>query len=176
MNITRRHLTIKIKQQTGAVLFTGLMLLLVLTLLGLSSVQNSTIEAKIANNYTQRNLTFQAADSAINSIATEEIISETLSAGGSVQTSSVGTVCLDPTKAATDNCGNFYIEATARARFLGSAPAFGSSIGTFTTYHFNFTGEGSIPDPTSSSTKSDRTKDISRTLLSKGGYMLAPKI
>jgi|GEM_PF-2967301 len=164
------------QHQNGAVLFTGLMLLLVLTLLGLSSVQNSTIEAKIANNYTQRNITFQAADSAINSIATQAVISQTLSAGGAIQVSNVDSICLDPTKDADDDCGDFYIEANARARFLGSAPAMGNSIGTFTTYHFNFTGEGSIPDPTSDETKADRDKDISRTLLSKGGYMLAPKI
>jgi len=168
--------TFNYQKQNGAVLFTGLMLLLVLTLLGLSAVQNSTIEAKIANNYTQRNLTFQAADSAINSIATEAIISQTLSSGSTIQVSNVGEVCLDPDKSADADCGSFYLEANARARFLGSAPAFGSSIGTFTTYHFNFTGEGSLPDPTSDSTKADRTKDISRTLLSKGGYMLAPKI
>lgn len=164
------------KQQYGAVLFTGLMLMLVLTLLGLSAIQNSTIEAKIANNYTQRNITFQAADSAISNISTRAILTETLNSSDAVQTSSSKSICLDPSKSVSADCGNFYIESNARARFLSSAHAVGYTIGTFTSYHFNFTGEGSIPDPTSAATKADKTKDISRTLISKGGYMIAPKI
>lgn len=161
-----------IKQQHGAVLFTGLMFLLVLTVLGISSLKNSTVESKIANNYNQLNITFQAADAAIANMSTIGIVSQTLQSGSSVQVSAIQTSCLDP----DNDCSNFPIESSGRSRYLGQSAAMGSSLGTFTNYHFNFTGEGSIPDPTNSTTKADRDRDISRTLLSKGGYILAPKM
>lgn len=166
-----------VSKQCGAILFTGLMFLLVLTVLGISAVRNSTLESKIANNYNQLNLTFQAADATIANMSTVDILSETLQSSATVQVSALKTTCLDPDTVYTvTGCSDFPIQTTGRSRYLGNTAAMGSSLGTFTSYHFNFTGEGSIPDPTSDTTKIDRDKDISRTLLSKGGYILAPKL
>ncbi|MFK5893786.1 MAG: PilX N-terminal domain-containing pilus assembly protein [Pseudomonadota bacterium] len=159
-------------KQDGAVLFTGLMFLLVLTVLGISAVRNSTLESKIANNYNQLNITFQAADAAIANMSTIDIVSETLQSASTVQVSALKTSCLDP----DNDCSDFPVESIGRSRYLGQSSAMGNSLGTFTSYHFNFTGEGSIPDPTNATTKADKDKDISRTLLSKGGYILAPKM
>lgn len=57
-------------RQQGAILITSLVFLAVLTLLGLSSVMNSTLESRMANNMRQGQIAFQAAEAA--AIAAEE--------------------------------------------------------------------------------------------------------
>lgn len=49
--------------QSGAVLVLGLVMLTVLTLIGVSSMSNSTLEMKVASNQQQHNVAFQAAQS-----------------------------------------------------------------------------------------------------------------
>ena len=51
--------------QRGAVLITALLLLVVLTLLGTSSIQNTVLQERMAGNVNQRNLAFQAAESSL---------------------------------------------------------------------------------------------------------------
>lgn len=53
------HMTTK---QQGAVLIVSLVMLLIMTLIGLSSMQNTTLEEKMAGNYRDKNLSFQAAE------------------------------------------------------------------------------------------------------------------
>jgi type IV pilus assembly protein PilX len=52
-------------KQSGAVLFVGLILLVMLTLLGITALQVSTLEERMAGNSRDRNLAFQAAESAL---------------------------------------------------------------------------------------------------------------
>ena len=52
-------------QQRGVVLVVSLMILLVLTLLGISSLDGSIMEEKMASNAQTASITFQKADSAI---------------------------------------------------------------------------------------------------------------
>lgn len=51
--------------QQGAVLVTGLIFLVVLTLLGVSAMQTSSLEEKMAGNFRDRNLAFQASEAAL---------------------------------------------------------------------------------------------------------------
>jgi type IV pilus assembly protein PilX len=51
--------------QSGAVLIISLIMLLLLTLIGASSMQTSSLEEKMAGNLRDRNLAFQAAESAL---------------------------------------------------------------------------------------------------------------
>ncbi|HEC17802.1 MAG TPA: hypothetical protein ENI97_00470 [Gammaproteobacteria bacterium] len=53
-------------QQRGAVLVVSLLILLVLTLIGVSSLDNSVMEEKMAANSQTATATFQAAESAIS--------------------------------------------------------------------------------------------------------------
>ncbi len=144
-------------RQRGAVLFISMMLLLVMTVLGFSAMKNATLEAKIANNFNQRSVTFQAADSALKNMSIKEVAKEAL-----VSTSKVS-------QDKTVTMPKSGLISTGRVRYLSSAPAMGTSLGLFTTYHFNFTGKGVIPNP------EDNSKNISRILVSKGGYIFAPK-
>jgi type IV pilus assembly protein PilX len=52
--------------QSGAVLIISLIVLLLLTLIGASSIQTTSLEEKMAGNLRDRNLAFQAAESALN--------------------------------------------------------------------------------------------------------------
>ena len=52
-------------RQTGAVLIVALVLLLVLTILGVAGMQNTTMEERMAGNYRDRFGAFQAAEAAL---------------------------------------------------------------------------------------------------------------
>ncbi|MCB1644144.1 MAG: hypothetical protein KDI36_01760 [Pseudomonadales bacterium] len=57
--------TFNVRQQQGVALFMSLVMLLILTILGLSSVQTTTLQERMARNARDTNLAFQAAESAI---------------------------------------------------------------------------------------------------------------
>ena len=59
-----RH-TLNRHQQAGVALFMSLVMLLIITILGLSSVQTTTMQERMARNARDSNLAFQAAESAI---------------------------------------------------------------------------------------------------------------
>ena len=64
-NLTKEYFSIKHKQQ-GAVLLISLLILLVLTMLGLSSLNGSLMEEKMAANAQTSTTLFQAAESTIH--------------------------------------------------------------------------------------------------------------
>jgi type IV pilus assembly protein PilX len=53
------------RRHAGMVLITSLIILLVLTLLGLASIQNTSLEERMAGNLRRENIAFQAAESAL---------------------------------------------------------------------------------------------------------------
>jgi type IV pilus assembly protein PilX len=59
-------------KQKGAVLIVSLVLLLIMTLLGLSSMNNTILEERMAGNLRNSNLAFQSAESALR--AAEDVI------------------------------------------------------------------------------------------------------
>ena len=52
-------------RQQGAVLVAGLMMLLIMTIIGVSSMQSTNMEEKMAGNARDRDVAFQAAESAL---------------------------------------------------------------------------------------------------------------
>lgn len=56
-----------VNTQKGAVLIVSLVLLIIMTLLGLSSMSNTVMEERMAGNQRNSNLAFQAAESALRS-------------------------------------------------------------------------------------------------------------
>ena len=53
------------QQQSGMALIIGLVILLVMTLLGATAMRSSSMQEKISSNMYERNLSFQAAESAL---------------------------------------------------------------------------------------------------------------
>ena len=56
---------VKINQQNGAVLVISLIILLLITLIGTTAIQTSTLEEKMAGNLYDKNIAFQAAEAAL---------------------------------------------------------------------------------------------------------------
>nr|WP_255491053.1 PilX N-terminal domain-containing pilus assembly protein [Spartinivicinus marinus] len=66
MNISRKNiLTTLAAKQEGAVLFVSLIILLVLSMIGISAANRSNIDAKISANYRDYNIAFQTAEKAL---------------------------------------------------------------------------------------------------------------
>lgn len=63
-----------VQTQKGAILITSLLILLLLTIIGLGSIQTTTMEEKMAGNNRDRELAFQAAEAAL-AIGEQEIMS-----------------------------------------------------------------------------------------------------
>jgi hypothetical protein len=175
-------------KQSGVVLLTGMVFLLMLTVLGLSSMQSSTLESKIANNYNQANSVFQASESSISRLSTNPTtgsnvpneVEDALASSATVKLSNINDLCLDPhsgqdvRRTNNQKCDSGYrIEARGRVRYLDETATMGSSMGLYVNYHFNFTGEGSIQNPDAAD-PDDNLNDLSRSVVSRGGYVLAP--
>jgi len=54
-----------IQNERGAVLITGMMILLVLTLIGITAMQSTSLEEVMSRNQASRNIAFQAAEAAL---------------------------------------------------------------------------------------------------------------
>ena len=55
----------QIKSQSGAVLIVSLIILLVMTVLGVTAMQSTVLEERMAGNFRDRHLAFQAAEAAL---------------------------------------------------------------------------------------------------------------
>lgn len=70
MRLSRRFRFSLQSKQTGVALFISLVLLLVMTIIGVSAVQTTSLEERMARNARDRVLAFQAAESAIRDAET----------------------------------------------------------------------------------------------------------
>jgi type IV pilus assembly protein PilX len=61
----KRRISIRRHRENGVVLFISLVMLLIITVLGLSSVQSTSMQERMARNARDTNLAFQSAESAI---------------------------------------------------------------------------------------------------------------
>ena len=101
------------KQQQGAVLMISLILLLVMTVLGLSTMNTSVMQEKMAANSQNVNKTFQAAESAITSVTNQVL--------GGVQTrlaNAMGSTTV-PAVAVAYATPDAAISASSQVQYLG---------------------------------------------------------
>lgn len=75
-----------VKKQAGAALIVGLIVLLILTILGLSSIGSMTSELKIAANAQDYNSAFQAASAGVAEMRNDTTIAWTFLAGSRTAT------------------------------------------------------------------------------------------
>ncbi len=64
-HIKHNHEAANPRQQKGAALITSLLILILFTIIGLSGIQTTILEEKMANNYRDSELSFQSAESAL---------------------------------------------------------------------------------------------------------------
>jgi len=119
------------KQQHGAALVVGLMLLVILTLLAISGMNTATTELVMAGNEQFQARAFQAAETGI-----ERVI-----AAGTFNpvTTTLPTVSLAVTNQPTTQDDKY--EATTRPRGTTGAPP-NFTIGAFTSEHFEIASQG----------------------------------
>ena len=67
MNMKHKYITDR-HQQTGAVLIVSLMIMLVMTMIGVSALSGTSLEEKMAHNFQQSMIVFQGAETAIEKI------------------------------------------------------------------------------------------------------------
>lgn len=65
MKAKKMALTAQVRRQHGAVLAISLILLLIMTIIGVTAAQMTGLEEKMAGNFRDRNLAFQAAETAL---------------------------------------------------------------------------------------------------------------
>ena len=62
----KQHLYLGIKNQQGSILVISLLILLVLTIIGATALNDSVMEEKMATNFQTGNTAYQSAESAVN--------------------------------------------------------------------------------------------------------------
>jgi type IV pilus assembly protein PilX len=119
-----------VKQQNGAALVVGLLLLLVLTLLAISGMNTASLELVMAGNTQYGQNAFQAAEAGIE----RTLVNGTFNPGGGV---------VGPGAPVTvDGPNTFIVTITPQ---LGGAPQpamWGSTWDSFSTYHFEINSLG----------------------------------
>jgi type IV pilus assembly protein PilX len=139
-------------RQSGAVLIVSLIILVVLTLLGITAMNTTVLQQRMASNTQERVHAFQAAETGLNQAFADNLAYDVSSTytGGEILTAIVA--------GARDKAGY-------AATFLGFTPPPTGSLYSATSFqaaHFNFRSEG-----TSASNLS--------TILNGGVYQMAPK-
>ena len=132
MNMTCNHNKSR-NSQKGIVLISSLIMLLAMTMIGVSAMRGSALEERMSANDMNHNKVFQAAES-----ATEVAISNTSTLSGALNGSNVNvTVSMpDPT-----------VTSEAEIEYLTKGPALGFELGddnSIVAYYFDVEGTGEI--------------------------------
>ena len=122
-----------IQKQQGTTLLVALIILVVITLIGVTAMKNANIDEQMASNLYQKNLTFQASESAVESTINDStLIQQAINSNTPV------------TQAVTVPIPN--TTATVSYSAVGSGLAVGSSANLFSGTRFMITATGEIPD------------------------------
>ena len=141
------------KKQAGVVLVVALVMLVVLTLIGVTSMSSSTLEMKVASNMQQHNVAFQAAQSRL-AFATAKDDANPIN----YLIEPVGGVIPDQTCNASDGClnGTDWI-AAADIVYIDCGKGIGSSLETGKGFSFRWFEITATGETTSGSARSIQT-------------------
>lgn len=122
-------------QQRGAVLIMSMLMLLVMTLIGITTMNTATLEEKMSANSMNSNISLQASESAVDAALNDTAnLVAALNSGSAVNV--------------TVNLGTTGVTSVAAISYIGATIApgfsFGNNQGTFSTYQFEATGTGTV--------------------------------
>ncbi len=126
-------------RQRGIALIASLLMLLVMTLIGLSAMERTMTEEKMASNSQQKAMTFQAAETAIQQFL-----------DGSNDVVYTNSINGEDTTISYHQDGDT-ISISASMEYIGETMVLGNSVGDVG-YEFELTGVGSIAGTSASST------------------------
>lgn len=129
----RRHATPGIHHQHGAILIVALLILLVMTIIGISAMRTTTLDERIAANAQYKATTFQAAESALAAASRFDAIERCLAADCVPCETDPGKPFIGTEVVATSDlnlaAGEGPVTASASMCEFGELPLTGSSIG-----------------------------------------------
>ncbi len=127
----------KVKKQSGVVLAISLILLLLLTLIGITGMQTTSLEEKMAGNTRDRNIAFQAAESTL------------LEAEKFIQNNTTTAVTYDGSNGLLDSSDaepNYFASNTWTSANSAATPSnFGNNFGLSTDPHYVIKKIASLP-------------------------------
>jgi len=130
------------QQQQGAALIIGLLILLVMTVIGVSALNTTTMDSRIASNVQNANVAFQIADSSGNETRTgvraDEIIKDCAIAKDQLATPTTHDV-------SHNNLNNSQFESDSAVKYTGqTTPPEGFSLDEFAGYGFDVDSTGQV--------------------------------
>lgn len=137
------------KAQRGGALLVAMIMIFMISIMGVSVMQSSTLERQMTTNAIQARETFQAAES-----TTEEALNDpnNLSASFVAGANSSVTVSLDLKAHSAGRSGARDMTTEATLSYIGSGVVEGSSIGVFQGLRFDAEGLARFNDGSSSAT------------------------
>jgi len=130
-----RNLYIPAKQN-GAVLVMSMLMLLIMTMIGVTTMNTATMEEKMSANSMNSNISLQASESAVDAA-----LNDTNNLVLALNSSTAIAISVD--------LGDPNITANATILYKGATIApgfsFGANQGTFSTYQFEAEGTGEVP-------------------------------
>jgi type IV pilus assembly protein PilX len=145
---------INIKNQSGAVLITALIMLVILTMLGLSSMTTTTMEERMAANSQEINRAFQAASSGLELVFSDEEAFNTSNTKDLDGTANDNYFKSNTTVGGDSSDSNAYSATTTyNAVFLQqtAAPRGSGYDSTFAFYYFDLSASGATASGASTS-------------------------
>ncbi|MFQ5469238.1 MAG: PilX N-terminal domain-containing pilus assembly protein [Gammaproteobacteria bacterium] len=118
-----------IKRQNGSALVISLLILVVMTILGVTSMSSTSLEENMAANSQNSHVAFQAAESAINAAITANV-------------GFIADTAINPPQAQY-SFGSSTI-STSSIAYQGTSIKEGASIGKLVSHQFEITGNGLI--------------------------------
>ncbi len=123
-------------KQKGAVLIMSMLMLLIMTLIGITTMNTATLEEKMSANSMNNNISLQASESAVDAA-----LADTNNLVLALNSSTAVSI--------TTNLGATGVTSVATIKYIGATIApgfsFGNNQGTFSTYQFEAEGTGTIP-------------------------------
>ncbi|MBF0369104.1 MAG: pilus assembly PilX N-terminal domain-containing protein [Magnetococcales bacterium] len=139
--------------ERGSVLLIGLLFLLVVSALAITASRMSGLDERVSANSHRINITFQAAESAIESIIEEGNGNLDIN---NVLAQSMMAITQRPADGSSYDMADAHVESRGIICYDGEGIAPGFSLGegtqNFTAHRFKFRGRGEIPDINSRST------------------------
>lgn len=122
-----------LQKQQGATLFVALIILVVVTLIGVTAMKNANVEEQMSSNLYQKNLTFQASESAVESTINNFALIQAAMTSSAPVVQNVDVPIPNTT-------------ATVSYASAGSGMAVGSSANLFSGMRLMITATGEIAD------------------------------
>jgi len=134
------------RRQSGAALMVAMVLIFMLSILGVSAMRDATLEGQLASNSVQKEITFQSAESATDTV---------LSIEDALDSRAVeSTICKEtPTLLNMNDLSQADSQTTvARVKYGGKSLPTGWTVGVIGGRRFVVTGTSTLPEANTSTT------------------------